>query len=105
MGTWSKGTDLIPTTKADELLGCLDISDAQHPVLHRSAPEGDMPNQPPCFPEISEASPPKSRPKTSSTTLYPRTSCEEGERSHEVSGSQIVDESIGRAIGYPKTRS
>jgi hypothetical protein len=35
MGTWSGGTDVIPTTKGDEILASLDISDKDHPVLAR----------------------------------------------------------------------
>ncbi|TGJ84260.1 hypothetical protein E0Z10_g4490 [Xylaria hypoxylon] len=33
VGTWSECTDTIPVTKADELLGCLDITDLTHPIL------------------------------------------------------------------------
>ncbi|KAI3317212.1 hypothetical protein HD806DRAFT_541470 [Xylariaceae sp. AK1471] len=32
-GTWSKGTDTTPTTEKDELLGLLDISNLEYPVL------------------------------------------------------------------------
>ncbi|GAW24523.1 hypothetical protein ANO14919_141100 [Xylariales sp. No.14919] len=32
-GTWSKGTEKVPITRADDLLGCLDLSDPSHPVL------------------------------------------------------------------------
>ncbi|KAJ2977882.1 hypothetical protein NUW58_g7671 [Xylaria curta] len=32
-GTWSKGADEIPITEAGNLLGCLDISNPDHPVL------------------------------------------------------------------------
>jgi hypothetical protein len=31
--TWSKGTGEIPTTEPGDLLGCLDISNPDHPVL------------------------------------------------------------------------
>ncbi|RDW62486.1 hypothetical protein BP5796_10788 [Coleophoma crateriformis] len=37
IGTWSGCTDKIPITKADEILGSLDISDIKHPVLTRTA--------------------------------------------------------------------
>jgi hypothetical protein len=33
-GTWSKGAAEIPVTEADNLLGCLDISNLDHPVLY-----------------------------------------------------------------------
>ncbi|KAI0532332.1 hypothetical protein GGR58DRAFT_523304 [Xylaria digitata] len=32
-GTWSKGAETIPTTKEDESLALLDISNCEHPVL------------------------------------------------------------------------
>ncbi|KAI0184252.1 hypothetical protein EV127DRAFT_516280 [Xylaria flabelliformis] len=32
-GTWSKGAQTIPSTKEDEYLGLLDISNLEHPVL------------------------------------------------------------------------
>ncbi|KAI3321228.1 hypothetical protein HD806DRAFT_537414 [Xylariaceae sp. AK1471] len=35
VGTWSECTDTIPVTKANELLGRLDITDLTHPVLRR----------------------------------------------------------------------
>ena len=36
LGTWSECTQLIPTTRPDELLGSLDITDLKHPVLQKS---------------------------------------------------------------------
>ncbi|KAI1132832.1 hypothetical protein F5Y10DRAFT_291787 [Nemania abortiva] len=33
-GTWSKGTAEIPLTEAGDLLGCLDISNPDHPLLY-----------------------------------------------------------------------
>ncbi|KAI3319692.1 hypothetical protein HD806DRAFT_547935 [Xylariaceae sp. AK1471] len=33
LGTWSKGTGEVPTTEPGDLLGCLDISNPDHPVL------------------------------------------------------------------------
>ncbi|KAI8627032.1 hypothetical protein F5Y19DRAFT_477924 [Xylariaceae sp. FL1651] len=35
LGTWSHGTHTIPETKPDELLGCLDMSNPEHPILRR----------------------------------------------------------------------
>ncbi len=35
-GVWSRCTNLVPATEADELLGCLDITDMEHPVLHQN---------------------------------------------------------------------
>ncbi|KAI0102799.1 hypothetical protein GGR51DRAFT_573829 [Nemania sp. FL0031] len=32
-GTWSKGTDEVPTTKNGELLACLDLTNPVHPLL------------------------------------------------------------------------
>ncbi|RYP17648.1 hypothetical protein DL767_009974 [Monosporascus sp. MG133] len=32
-GTWVKGTDLVPATEPGELLGQLDITNLEHPVL------------------------------------------------------------------------
>lgn len=34
-GTWSKGTDAIPTTAPNELLSGLDTTDLKHPVIQR----------------------------------------------------------------------
>ncbi|GAW15864.1 hypothetical protein ANO14919_052860 [Xylariales sp. No.14919] len=33
-GTWSKGTVEIPVTETGDLLGCLDVSNPDHPVLY-----------------------------------------------------------------------
>ncbi|KAI1340967.1 hypothetical protein F5Y15DRAFT_37070 [Xylariaceae sp. FL0016] len=33
LGVWSHGTSTVPTPAADEILGCLDITDRKHPVL------------------------------------------------------------------------
>ncbi|KAI0549858.1 hypothetical protein F4679DRAFT_544902 [Xylaria curta] len=33
LGSWSNCTEVIPTVKADEVLGCLDITDPKHPVV------------------------------------------------------------------------
>ncbi|KAI0454116.1 hypothetical protein F5B21DRAFT_525186 [Xylaria acuta] len=32
-GTWSECTETVPVTKANEFLGCLDITDLTHPIL------------------------------------------------------------------------
>lgn len=41
LGTWSKCTDDIPTTKPDELLGCLDTTDRKHPFISVSLKPGN----------------------------------------------------------------
>ncbi|TGJ80760.1 hypothetical protein E0Z10_g8000 [Xylaria hypoxylon] len=33
-GTWSRGTEDIPTTEKDQALACLDLSESLHPILH-----------------------------------------------------------------------
>ncbi|KAI1147455.1 hypothetical protein F4825DRAFT_471560 [Nemania diffusa] len=38
-GTWAKGTKEIPITKDSEPLGCIDLTDPEHPVLHRPSRE------------------------------------------------------------------
>ncbi|KAI0451116.1 hypothetical protein F5B21DRAFT_516963 [Xylaria acuta] len=40
-GTWSNGTEEIPATKPDDLLGCLDISNTKHPVLSSLHKQGN----------------------------------------------------------------
>ncbi|KAI1179955.1 hypothetical protein F4777DRAFT_355236 [Nemania sp. FL0916] len=43
-GTWSKGAVEVPVTEAGDLLGCLDISNPDHPVLkHCTSAEGIHP--------------------------------------------------------------
>ncbi|KAF2968840.1 hypothetical protein GQX73_g4747 [Xylaria multiplex] len=41
-GTWSKGTEEIPTTAPNDLLGCLDISNIKHPILSPHSAEGNQ---------------------------------------------------------------
>ncbi|KAI0151786.1 hypothetical protein GGR57DRAFT_513738 [Xylariaceae sp. FL1272] len=40
LGTWSKGTDKVPVTQADDLLGCLDLTTMSHPVLGSQVVQG-----------------------------------------------------------------
>ncbi|KAI0444938.1 hypothetical protein F4803DRAFT_510322 [Xylaria telfairii] len=53
-GTWSKGTAEIPVTKAGDLLGCLDISNPDHPVLHRPSPDRILKEEHPSITETPE---------------------------------------------------
>ncbi|KAI1752806.1 hypothetical protein F4782DRAFT_546419 [Xylaria castorea] len=43
-GTWSKGAETIPTTKEDESLALLDISNLEHPVLRPLDKQEGSPN-------------------------------------------------------------
>lgn len=45
LGTWSKGTDTIPTTAPDELLSGLDTTDLKHPVIQRARGKQHSPVQ------------------------------------------------------------
>lgn len=38
-GTWHGSTDTVPSTETDELLGSLDLTDPDHPVLRLSSPK------------------------------------------------------------------
>ncbi|KAI1740921.1 hypothetical protein F4680DRAFT_465117 [Xylaria scruposa] len=44
-GTWSNGTKEIPTTEEGDLLGCLDISNPDHPMLSPPFKEGNSPEE------------------------------------------------------------
>ncbi|TRX96980.1 hypothetical protein FHL15_002286 [Xylaria flabelliformis] len=41
VGTWYNGTEEIPTTETGDLLGCLDISNPDHPILKPPFKEGN----------------------------------------------------------------
>ncbi|KAI0444191.1 hypothetical protein F4803DRAFT_561064 [Xylaria telfairii] len=43
LGNWSNCNDSIPITKANELLGSLDLTDLEHPKLSRSSTSGVAP--------------------------------------------------------------
>ncbi|KAI0543935.1 hypothetical protein F4679DRAFT_76121 [Xylaria curta] len=43
-GTWSKGAETIPSTKKDEYLGLLDISNLEHPMLRPIDKQEDSPS-------------------------------------------------------------
>ncbi|KAI1735695.1 hypothetical protein F4680DRAFT_469873 [Xylaria scruposa] len=43
-GTWSKGAETIPSTKEDEHLGLLDISNLEHPMLRPIDKQEDTPS-------------------------------------------------------------
>jgi hypothetical protein len=44
-GTWSKAMETIPTTEVGDLLGCLDITNPNHPVLLHPSKERDSPEE------------------------------------------------------------
>ncbi|KAI0532012.1 hypothetical protein GGR58DRAFT_491760 [Xylaria digitata] len=54
MGTWNKCLDTIPTTKKGELLGSLDTTDLEHPVLRPTRKTIDIVNQVRDFDETSQ---------------------------------------------------
>ncbi|KAI0015357.1 hypothetical protein F4780DRAFT_787088 [Xylariomycetidae sp. FL0641] len=56
LGTWSGCLDTIPTTLPDEVLGCLDTSDPNHPVLLGPPKEIDNQGQTPSSAPNSEES-------------------------------------------------
>ncbi|KAF2967835.1 hypothetical protein GQX73_g5752 [Xylaria multiplex] len=43
-GTWSKCVETVPGTEANEVLGSLDITNPDHPVLQSSSPRQSVPN-------------------------------------------------------------
>lgn len=45
-GTWSNCTSTVPSTKANELLGPLDITNPDHPIFQPSSPENGVLNDP-----------------------------------------------------------
>ncbi len=45
-GTWSNCTSTAPSTKANELLGPLDITNPDHPIFQPSSPENGVLNDP-----------------------------------------------------------
>ncbi|KAI8947772.1 hypothetical protein F4801DRAFT_605164 [Xylaria longipes] len=51
-GTWSSCTETVPNTKANELLGSLDITNPKHPILQPSCPENSSSNNPESFIEL-----------------------------------------------------
>lgn len=40
-GTWSKGTEAVPVAKSGDMLGCLDYTNPDHPVLSSAAVMGE----------------------------------------------------------------
>ncbi|KAI0418902.1 hypothetical protein F5X98DRAFT_362848 [Xylaria grammica] len=51
-GTWSKCTGAVPRTEANELLGSLDITKPDHPVLQRLSHEKGVPGSSPSSIEV-----------------------------------------------------
>ena len=66
-GTWSKGTDTIPTTAPDELLSGLDNTDLKHPVIQRLREKHLSSVQPQYLSEATEGIPTQSDPTESIT--------------------------------------
>lgn len=76
LGTWSDGIKEIPTTQPGEVIGCLDITDSQHPVLRRVVAAGD-----------SNAK--NNNLESGSETGRPSEKCEEEEETSESNSSVI----------------
>lgn len=85
LGTWSKCTGNIPITEAHELLGCLDTTDRQHPIISISPKPAN---------ETSEA-----RTLTVSREIAAMYNLASAESS--VSLSLSVDEPSSQAVGSP----
>ncbi|KAI1427461.1 hypothetical protein F5Y12DRAFT_736805 [Xylaria sp. FL1777] len=85
-GTWSDCTDTVPITKANELLGPLDITDPNHPILQPSSPEKRVLNNPQSSIEVPDTVQSPEQTNSSSSTVIsnsPSPQTNQSTNSHE----------------------